>query len=229
MRATDYGRASTSLLCARRINETNKARTGERARVRPDPPARRQGRRVGGFPSTCARNDFSARTCDRGADNAEQDKRSSEVRGGEAASDGEVWEGRGEARLVPLLTRPRDTECSAAHPPLRWRLSTVDGDRRAVHERALVAREEKHDLCDLLRRRCPSKRNTRCAQDRELAETRRLEEWHADSPVTADCRSCGNCANMSVAVAPGWMQFERMPATSADQVKGLVAGGRQES
>lgn len=48
------------------------------------------------------------------------------MRGGEAASDGEVWEGRGEARLVPLLTRPRDTECSAAHPPLRWRLSTVD-------------------------------------------------------------------------------------------------------
>lgn len=32
-----------------------------------------------------------------------------------------------------------------------------------------------------------------------------------DAPVTADWSSGGNAANMAVSVAPGWMQFERMP------------------
>lgn len=39
------------------------------------------------------------------------------------------------------------------------------------------------------------------------------EEWTGrwDALVTADWSSGGNAANMAVSVAPGWMQFERMP------------------
>lgn len=38
-----------------------------------------------------------------------------------------------------------------------------------------------------------------------------------NAPLTAVCNSGGNEANISVAVAPGWTQFERIPAADVPE------------
>lgn len=106
---------------------------------------------------------------------------------------------------------------------LRRRLTSMHRDRRPIHEAALLAREEEHDFCNL-GWLCGALEGDRVcsASALSLSAGEASEKGRGrggkgeDEPVTADWRSGGKAANMAVSVAPGWMQFERMPAAYMD-------------
>lgn len=107
--------------------------------------------------------------------------------------------------------------------PLRRRLPAVHGDGASVHKAALLAREEEHHLRNLERvcsaaewnRGCCKHAGSACEGPDDRVEREAADGKEPNAPLTAVCSSGGNEANISVAVAPGWMQFERMPAAGA--------------